>query len=330
MKNVWQKLKKPFFILAPMDDVTDTVFREVVVRAAAPDLTFTEFANADGFMHPKGRSSVSRKLLVNKSERNLKVPIIAQIWGANPETLGQMTAELAGQGVFAGIDINMGCPERGICRRGCCAGLIKEENWPRAAEIIKAVKANAGSLPVSVKTRLGFGKQVTEEWVEFLLGQGIDALTLHARTAKEMSKVPARWEEIAKAVKIRDRVAPNTLIIGNGDVLSRKQGEELASETGADGIMVGRGIFHNLLLFDPEGRELSRDESFDVLLQHLDLYEATWGESKSYDPLKKFFKVYISGFDGASELRTQMMQTKNPAEAREVIQKFRTSQTVTV
>jgi tRNA-dihydrouridine synthase len=188
MSSIWNNLPRPFFVLAPMDDVTDSVFREIVARTAAPDLAMTEFASSDGYAHPKGRPSVERRLKITVSERQAGVPVIAQIWGGTPENYYQMARELAGRGEFTGIDINMGCPEKGIVRRGCCGGLIKPENWERAAAIIQATKQGAGELPVSVKTRIGVGTIVTEEWLGHILRQEIAALTVHGRTVKEISR----------------------------------------------------------------------------------------------------------------------------------------------
>jgi len=263
-----------------MDDVTDTVFREIVDRHARPDVVFTEFANTDGFVHPVGNKSVERKLLVNESERELNVPIIAQIWGSNPEHYFQTARELGQRGLFSGIDINMGCPEKGIVKRGCCGGLIKEENWKNAAAIIQATKDGAGDLPVSVKTRIGVNRVITEEWATHILKQGVSALTIHGRTVREMSRVPARWEEIGKVARLRNEIAPDTAIIGNGDVLFRAQGEELAERYGLDGIMVGRGIFHDLFVFKEAKHDSTPEIMIAILLEHLELYEATWGKEK--------------------------------------------------
>ncbi|HUC19933.1 MAG TPA: tRNA-dihydrouridine synthase [Candidatus Polarisedimenticolaceae bacterium] len=324
MNTIWHKLHqahKPFFIFAPMDDVTDTVFREVVARAGKPDLSVTEFASSDGFAHPKGRHSVEQRLRINPSEAALGVPLIAQIWGNNPEHYYEMAQDLAGREQFAGIDINMGCPEKGIVKRGCCGGLIKAENWDNAAAIVQATKAGAGDLPISVKTRIGVGEIITEEWISHLLTQNIAALTVHGRTVREMSRVPAHWEEIGKVAKLRDQLAPQTLVIGNGDVMSREQGEQLAAKYGLDGIMIGRGIFQNPFLFAPAQNNHTPEEMFAMLLQHTELYESTWGETKSYNPLKRFFKIYVNGFPGAAELRAQLMDTKNAGEAREVMSK---------
>lgn len=323
MKNIWQQQAKPFFVLAPMDDVTDTVFREVVARAAAPDMAMTEFASSDGFAHPKGRASVERRLKVTTSEMAYGVPLIAQIWGNNPDHYYEMAKELSDRNQFAGIDINMGCPEKGIVKRGCCGGLIKEENWDTAAAIIEATKAGAGNLPVSVKTRIGLNRVITEEWCSHLLRQNVAALTVHGRTVRELSRVPARWDEIGKVAKLGNAISPQTIIIGNGDVVSREHGEELALQHKLDGVMIGRGIFQNLFVFAEQQTEHSAGAMIEILLQHIDLYEATWSDSKSYSPLKKFCKLYINGFPGASELRARLMETTSPMEARLLLEPYR-------
>lgn len=326
-QNLWQRLaanNKPFFILAPMDDVTDTVFREVVVKVAAPDLLMTEFASTDGFMSEGGHSSVSRKLYVNQSESDLGVPLIAQIWGATPQHYHDTAKALAASGRFAGIDINMGCPEKGIVKRGCCGGLIERPEV--AAEIIAATKAGAGGLPVSVKTRIGLRSINTEKWITHLLKQDIAALTVHGRTVSEMSKVPAHWDEIAKAREIRDRIAPHTVIIGNGDVVNRADGETKAAESGVDGIMIGRGIFHDLLTFAKDKAALTQEESFSILHNHISLYARTWGTQKSFEPLKKFFKIYVNGFHGASERRQQLMETHSYDEALQIVEDWQKHQ----
>lgn len=318
--NFWQQLKKegtPFTVLAPMDDVTDTVFREVVAGVAAADVAMTEFASSDGFAHPNGRSSVERRLRVNDSERRTGVPLVAQIWGGNPDYYYQMAKDLAARDQFVGIDINMGCPEKGIVKRGCCGGLIERPEV--AAEIIAATKAGAGDLPVSVKTRIGLRQIITEEWISHLLRQDIAALTIHGRTVKEMSKVPAHWDEIGKAVRLRDEIAPETVIIGNGDVRNLQHGTELATEYGVDGIMIGRGIFHDIQAFSDSPQELSPARRVELFLSHLDLYVDTWGESKRFDPMKKFAKLYINGFPGAAELRHSIMETKSADAARAAI-----------
>lgn len=313
MNNIWQNLATPFFALAPMDAVTDTVFRHVVAKAARPDLLFTEFTNSAAFFSDYGRNSTDTRLLFTPDEQ----PIIAQIWGTNPEHYAFMAKELAKRG-YAGIDINMGCPVKDVIKKGSCGGLIQTPEL--ASQLIAAAKQ--GGLPVSVKTRIGFKTIQTKEWLSFLLQQDIAALTVHGRTVKEQSLVPAHWDEIAKAVKLRNKLAPHTKIIGNGDVRDRAHGLELIQQTGVDGIMIGRGVFHNPFCFEAKPQEHTQQQMLGLLNFHLDLFEETWQGNRPYAPLKRFFKVYIRDFDGANDLRVQLMETTTIAQARKVLQNY--------
>ncbi|HWZ66057.1 MAG TPA: tRNA-dihydrouridine synthase [Patescibacteria group bacterium] len=313
--SYWSKLTKPFFALAPMDGATDTVFRQVVAKAGRPDVFFTEFVNTDGYCSPDGRHSTEARLRFTSTDQ----PLIAQIWGTKPEHFALMAKDLASMG-YVGIDINMGCPVRDVIKRGACSALIQTPDL--AAKIITATKE--GGLPVSVKTRIGFNQPNTDEWIGFLLKQDLAALTIHARTAKELSKVPAHWQEIAKAVKLRDKIAPQTLIIGNGDVADRADGLHRIAETGADGIMIGRGAFNNVFCFEQNPRHHTPAEYLELLHYHLDLFEQTWqGQKRSYQPLKRFFKIYVRDFAGAGELREALMNTKDINEARTVLDSSR-------
>lgn len=314
MNNFWTKLAKPILILAPMDDVTDTVFRQIVVSAARPTIFFTEFTNCDGLM-----SVAQEKLLPRLSFVPEERPIVAQIWGANPENYTK-TARLLVKLGFDGIDINMGCPVHAIHKQGACGALIK--NPELAAKIIAATKKGAGKLPVSVKTRIGFSQIETESWITHLLKQDIAALTVHGRTVKEMSKVPAHWGEIAKAVEIRNQLGVKTLIIGNGDVKSFAEAQTKASQYGLDGIMIGRGIFNNLWVFkDNYGDEYlpTQAERIDKMIEHLNLFINTYHGQKNYAIMKKFFKAYINNFDGAAELRAKLMETTSPEQVKNII-----------
>lgn len=306
--NIWQTLDRPIFALAPMEDVTDTVFRRIVASCGRPDMFFTEFTSADGICSP-GKDHVIRRLKYTDDER----PLIAQIWGKHPERYKESAQLIADMG-FDGIDINMGCPDAAIIKQGCCSALI--ENPTLASEIIHATKEGAQGLPVSVKTRIGFKIKKTEEWLSFLLEHDLAALTVHGRTAAEMSKVPAQWEEIAKAVKIRNQMNKDTIILGNGDVKSYQEGLERVQETGVDGIMIGRGIFHNPWIFDKnvEPVNVPVRERLELLIRHVELFDETWGSSKNFDILKKFFKIYVSEFPNAHELRSELMLMRNAQE----------------
>ncbi len=315
MKNIWQQLKEsknPFYVLAPMDDVTDTVFRQIVAKHAPADLMMTEFANADGYCSP-GKQAIMSRLQYESVEG----PVVAQIWGIDPKNYYTMAKDIKDMG-FVGVDINMGCPVKDMIKKGACSAMI--QNPTLAAEVIAATKEGAGDLPVSVKTRVGFDKIDTKNWIGFLLEQKLDALIVHGRTRKEMSKVPAHWEEVAKSVELRNNIAPETVIVGNGDVLSREEGDAKARATGVDGVMIGRGIFQNLFVFDAEDKKHTQKEMLSIMAEHIKLYEKTWGEYKSYEPLKKFYKVYINNFDGAARLRAKFMETKNAKEALKLIE----------
>jgi tRNA-dihydrouridine synthase len=318
--NAFNNLQRPFFVLAPMDDVTDTVFRQMVQSTAAPDLFFTEFVNVDGLQSP-GRTKLLKKLQFVPAETSL----VAQIWGIEPDNF-RKTAEQIADGTFArelglpeganfvGIDINMGCPAKSEVKNGTCSALILDR--PRASEIIKATQAGAGNLPVSVKTRLGWG-EIDHTWAEFLLGHKLNMLTIHGRTKKEMSKVPAHWDEIGKVRELRDKIAPDTLIVGNGDVETRTQGMQLAQEHGLDGIMIGRGVFHDPYVFAKEStwHTIDREQRIDMYKRHVTLFAKTWKHNeRPIHTLNKFCKIYINGFDGAKELREHLMAAQSTEE----------------
>ncbi len=307
--NILQNLPKPFFVLAPMDDVTDTVFRCVVGACAEPDLYFTEFVNVDGLQSP-GRHKLMKKLLTQGEESKT----IAQIWGKNPENYYKTTKELIEMG-FAGVDINMGCPAKSEVKAGTCSALIN--NRPLAVEIIKATQEGAGNvIPVSVKTRLGFS-EVDFTWHELLLQQNLAMLTIHGRTRKEMSKVPANWDHIRYVRELRDTITPDTLIVGNGDVYSREQGKELVQRHKLDGIMVGRGIFHDPYLFAEESpwEQISQADRIMLYKKHVELFAKTWQDNqRPIHTLNKFCKVYIQGFDGAKEMRERFMGAQSTEE----------------
>jgi tRNA-dihydrouridine synthase len=245
-------------------------------------------------------------------------PLIAQIWGLEPKNFYEVAKDIVDQG-FAGVDINMGCPVRDVVKKGTGSALIN--NPSLAAEIIAAVKeGTAGQIPVSVKTRIGFDCIITTDWCGFLLSQHLDALTVHGRTTKEQSLVPAHWDEIGKVVELRNELHFDTIIIGNGDVESKDQGEELAIQYGVDGVMIGRGVFKNPWVFNPIQTQKTKAEKILTLLHHLDLREQIYGSNKKlYDPIKRYFKIYLSDFDGAAELREQLMMTKDYGEARKIL-----------
>jgi nifR3 family TIM-barrel protein len=337
MKNFWEKLPTPFFCLAPMADVTDAAFRRVICKYGKPDVFWTEFVSADGLVS-KGRKVLKYNLMYSKkparphdnSGAGGEKPIVAQLFSSNPIKMRQAVKYVTSLG-FDGIDINMGCPDRSIEKEGAGAAMMKD--MKKAREIIQAVKDgikdSKRQISISVKTRVGYNKNQIEEWIPFLLEQDIDALTIHARTRKEMSKVPANWDYVKRAVEIRNNMKVRTLIIGNGDVLGLEDGKRKAKETGCDGIMIGRAIFGNPWLFatkdGPWGSPL-KDRPFKqklkVMLEHTKLFEKLLGKVKSFAVMKKHFKAYVNGWEGAKELRAKLMETNSYKEVEKIVSDF--------
>ena len=330
--NFWEKLQKPFFVLAPLADVTDAPFRRVIAKHSAhtradgsvggPDVMWTEFVSADGLIRAteEGKKKLMADLLYTEEER----PIVAQLFSSSPEYM-EKAARLCKELGFDGIDINMGCPDKSIEKQGCGSAMIK--NPEIAKVVIEAAKKGADGLPVSVKTRLGYNKDELETWLPFLLEAQPSAITVHARTRKEMSKVPARWERVARAVEIRDSLKSKTLIIGNGDALSLDDAREKAKLSGADGVMLGRAIFGNPWLFHrtKDLSNVSLDKRFTVMLEHTRLFEELLAH-KNFAVMKKHFKAYVNGFDGAKELRAELMELSNVQQMAERIEIFMKTQ----
>jgi tRNA-dihydrouridine synthase len=294
-----------------MEAVTDVVFRHVVAHAGAPDVWFTEFTNATGWAHAGDKAIGGR--LVKTDDEN---PIVAQLWGSDPESMAKLAKHCAELG-YQGIDINMGCPDQSAVKSGGGAGMIN--NPENAAAIIAAAKESG--LPVSVKTRLGYSR-VDEwpEWLAHILKQDVVNLTIHLRTKKEMSKVPAHFELIPDIKKLRNEIAPQTLLTINGDIEDHAQGMELVEQHGVDGVMIGRGIFHNPFAFEKEVQEHSQDDRLDLLKLQLDLYDQYSEQTgRPFDTLKRFFKIYVRDFANAAELRDRLMHAKNTDEVRAIL-----------
>lgn len=312
MKRAWQKLPKPFFCLAPMEGVTDSVFRRVIVRVGKPDLMFTEFTSADGLLS-KGFDYVSERLEYESEEQ----PLIAQIWGREPENLFK-TAQVIKKLGFGGIDINLGCAVRAVMSKECGAALIGKNEL--VTQMIQATVRGGDGLPVSVKTRLGIKAIETEKWLGYLLSQPLAAITVHLRTATELSKVPAHWEEMTKIVALRDKSNPEIKIIGNGDVLDLKNAGEKVKQYGADGVMIGRGVFRNPWVFAKDSQvKRTKRQKLDLLLYHLDLFTQTYKDEKRLVEMRKYFKIYVKGFPGAMKLLRELMKAETGEEIYRII-----------
>jgi len=316
MKGFWADLPKPFFVLAPLANVTDMSFRALIAKYGKPDVLWTEFVSADGLMlaTPEGKEKLLRDLKYSEAER----PIVAQLFTSKPEMM-EKAAALAQELGFDGIDINMGCPDRSIEKQGAGAKIITTPDL--AVEIIQAAKRGAPKLPVSVKTRLGYNKDILEEWLPKILSADPAAVTIHARTRKEMSLVPARWERVKRAVEIRNELGSSALILGNGDAKDLEDARQKVAESGADGAMLGRAIFGNPWLFS-KNPEVSIETRLRVAVEHSKMFEEMLGDIKSFALMKKHFKAYVEGFPGAKELRMQLMETSNAQEIEDIIKAF--------
>ena len=348
---IWDNLPKPFLILAPMEGVTDIMFRQVIAHAGRPDLFFTEFTNVSSYASEKGRHNALERLEIAPTDS----PIIAQIWGKNPDHFAECTSALKGLG-FAGVDLNFGCPDKHVNKTGGGAAMIKTPEL--AVECFRNAKANT-DLPVSIKTRLGWSQpEEYKTWLPILLAEQPAALTVHIRTKKEMSKVPAHYELIPEIIKLRNEISPKTKLIINGDIKDRTHALELhAKYPEIDGFMIGRGVFQNPYCFTTHTP--TQSELIELLKMHLSLYEkyttfANMEEHKgkisdfaaegakqcdkiedyhiaelpkycegrrhfSYEPLKHFFKIYVNNFPGAKEIRAKLMETHSIEEAKSII-----------
>jgi nifR3 family TIM-barrel protein len=324
ISGFWKKLKKPILVLAPMANVTDAAFRRIIAEYGKPDVMWTEFVSAEGLMSA-GRETLMRDLAYTEAER----PIVAQFFTGKPEIM-ERAASLALELGFDGVDINMGCPDGNIEKSGAGAFLIKDPK--RAEEVIEAAKRGAGPLPVSVKTRLGYNKMEYEEWIPTILGTKPAALTVHLRTRKEMSEVDAHWEVAPRLVEIRNSTSPETLLLGNGDVYSLPEAERRTKESGMDGVMIGRGIFGNPWFFDRSMPNITTQEKLQVALEHARLFEELFGPAstfggprlregwlKKFEVMKKHFKAYVNGFDGAKELRMKLMEAEHAEDVARIL-----------
>ena len=338
MKNFWQKLDKPIFVLAPMANVTDSAFRWMFAKYGKPDVTWTEFVSADGLCSPIGKKKLLKDLEYSPKER----PIVAQLFTGHPDKMCE-AAKLVAKLKFDGLDINMGCPDRAVEKQGGGSAMIKEPK--NAVAVLEAAREGFGG-PVTIKTRLGYNK-VDWEWLELLLKQNLPVLTIHLRTRKEMSDVPAHWEIMPEIVKLRDRLQAETplkertLIIGNGDVESLEDAREKVVKYGCDGVMIGRGIFGKPWFFENITRihewtrmtrkiqikERTPKERLKIMLEHSKLFDKTFcgkgkNRHKSFAVMKKHFKAYVSGWDGAKELRAKLMEVDTYKEVKEIVDNY--------
>jgi len=307
--NIYQQILQQtngIYALSPMEDVTDTVFRQILCDIGKPDLFFTEFMNTDGYMS-EGRNRVIHRLKFTEKER----PIVFQLWGNNPQNYANTVKDIV-KLKPDGIDINLGCSVKKVLQHDSCSALIK--NPQLVEEIIDAVKRESGNIPVSVKTRLGYDKIITDEWFNFLLKQNLDLIIVHGRIARDGYTQPSNWEEIARVVKLRDEISPTTVILGNGDIKDLEMADKYISKYGVDGVMIGRAVMQNPWLFSRRD-EIGREERLNTLEQHLQLFQSVWKGEKPFYTQKKYIKMYVSNFSGADKLRMKFMGCRDVDEA---------------
>ena len=312
----WRQLPRPFLAMAPMSGVTDYAFRQVLARHGKPDVIFTEFVSATGLCSP-GREACLPLLKFGAGER----PVVVQFFGSRPDDFAR-AAELAATLGFDGIDINSGCPDRSVEKQGAGATLMN--NPPLLKAIVRAVRAAAGPLPISIKTRIGFRGNNLAEWLPHVLETEPAAVTIHWRRRGEGYRCPAHWDLASGAVALARQLGSRALIIGNGDVTSLAQARALAAETGVDGVMIGRAAMGNPWFFNPARQDagLTPRERGEAILELIELFDATWGATRNPAVLNKQYKAYASGFDGAKVLRHALMQTKTLDDARAVVREF--------
>ena len=314
-KGFWGQLDKPFFALAPMYDVTDAAFRRIIAKYSNPDVIFTEFVSVDGLVHPEGQKKLMHHLWFDESEQ----PVVAQVFGTVPRNFEKI-AQLCNELGFDGIDINMGCPEKNIVKQSAGSALI--QNPKLAKDIISATLSGAGNMPVSVKTRIGFNQDEIDVWLPNILEMNVAALTVHLRTRKEMSKVGAHWDLMPRIVDMKNSLAPDTKLLGNGDITTIEQGVRKVKETGCDGVMIGRGVFGNPWLFSKEVKNISTEEKLKVMVEHTQLFDELFAGVKNFAIMKKHYKAYANGFKNASMLRVKLMDAHNSQEVADIVDNF--------
>jgi nifR3 family TIM-barrel protein len=314
----WENLPENFVIMAPMADVTDCAYREIIAKysrhgekGGGPDVFYTEFVASDGLASEKGRPNLMHNFKYTENER----PIVAQIFSNTPENI-ENAARICRELGFDGIDLNMGCPEKNICKQGAGCGMIRTPEL--LPSIIAAAKRGAGNIPVAVKTRVGWTKNELEEWIPAILDCDVAAIILHGRTRKVMSKVPANWDWIERAGEIVRASGKPTRFIGNGDVQSVVQAKKHAKKYKVDGVMIARAIFGNPWLFDTQKSQVSVREKLEVMLEHTEIFIRELGDHKNFAVMKKHYKAYVAGFDGAKELRVQLMDSNSLEEIKEI------------
>ena len=323
-----------------MDGITDAAFRYMTAKYGKPDVIYTEFVNVEGLA--RGAVSMLDHFIFNKIEK----PTVAQIYGIETESFYKVALMACYLG-FDGIDINMGCPANKVARRNSGAGLIRVpdqakkiirtvkqavKDWvdgitlekadirPKIITALKKMKSRSGPrklLPVSVKTRTGVDEIIAEEWVRHLLEEEPAVITMHGRTLKQMYSGESNWEVLGKVAKIVKKT--DTLFLGNGDVQSIVDAHEKIKKYGVDGVLVGRATCGNPWFFS--GHEPTIKDRFKAALDHARCFEEM-SMKHAFFAMRKHLAWYCKGFDGARDLRKELMQTNNSEKVEEILSLF--------
>jgi len=295
-------------LLAPMEDVSDPPFRSVC-KVNGADLMYTEFISSEGLIRDAEKSI--QKLDIYDSER----PIGIQIFGDNIESM-KKAASISEEAKPEILDINYGCPVKKVACRGAGAGILLDldKMQKMTAEIVKQV-----NIPVTVKTRLGWDDNSIKivEVAKRLQDVGIQALTIHGRTRKQMYKGEANWDYIAQVKNDPNITIP---IFGNGDINSPEKAKEYKEKYGVDGIMIGRAaignpwVFNQIKHFLKEGKFLNKPdikERINVVKKHLEFSIKWKGEKLGLIEMRRHYTNYFRAIENFKEYRMKLILSES-------------------
>lgn len=307
--------------LAPLEDITDLPFRRICKRLGA-DMMYTEFISSEGLIRDAKKSTLKLDFL--EEER----PIGIQIFGHETDSMIR-AAEIAEGANPDLIDINWGCPVRKVTSKGGGAGMLRDID--KMAEITRAV-VDATSLPVTVKTRLGWDEDSKDiiEIAERLQDTGIKAISIHGRTRNQLYRGTADWTLIG-AVKNNPRM--QIPVVGNGDIDGPEKAKEMIDKYGVDGIMIGRAaigypwIFKEIKHYFETGEVLSppnAGERVKIAREHLKASIEYKGERKGIFEMRKFLSNYFKGLSHFKTMKIKILTEEDPLELFRLLDKIET------
>ncbi len=304
------KSNPPYFFLAPLAGYTDLPFRSVVKKFGC-DMTFSEMTNVNAIAYNNEKT----KRMMEKSP--LETPYFVQIAANNVENAIKAVEKINEIDWIDGIDINLGCPVNKARRSGFGGVLLKEENKEKLKEIVNAI-VKTSKKPVSAKMRLGFDEIVAVDRAKMLEDLGIDFLTVHGRTVKQMYKGSANYDEIKKVVK-----AVNIPVITNGDITDYEKAKFVLEYTGAAGVSIGRGAIGKPWIFLEMKQQgnITPQQKKEVILEHLNQMINFYGD---YGVIlfRKHAHAYSKGLKNASEFRSKINEVKEPQKALELLEEY--------